>query len=360
MRPGIVGRRYRIERPLGTGGMASVVLARDEELGRPVAIKLLADNLAGDPDFRARFVREARVAARLSHPNVVAVFDTGEEEGRPFIVMEYVEGETLAELLRRERRLSPALAVDLGRQAAAALAHAHAAEVVHRDVKPQNLLVRGDGVLKIADFGIARAAEATRLTQAGTVLGTAAYLAPEQAAGEEATAAADVYSLGAVLYELLTGSAPYPADSLTELARKQSSGHVVPVRDLAADVPPQLEETVMRCLARFAERRPSAGDLAADLAAADDDRPTVPIARGDELRPTRVLAARPSRGRGGRWPWILAAAAAVVVALGAVAVASPDDDPARPAPVRVDRIDRGATPADQARNLAEWLRRYSR
>ena len=193
-----VGRgRYRLERPLGHGGMATVYLAHDVELDRPVAVKLLAESLAGDQAFRRRFLREARLAARLSHPNVVGVYDAGEaEDGRPYIVMEYVDGSTL----EGRGRLPPREAVGLAVQACHGLAHAHAAGLVHRDVKPHNLLLRSDGTLKVADFGIARAAEATALTQVGTVLGTAAYLAPEQATGGEVTPATDVYSLGAVLY----------------------------------------------------------------------------------------------------------------------------------------------------------------
>src|SRR6478672_10158107 len=185
--------------------MAVVYLAHDEELHRRVAIKVLAQHLAGDDSFRARFLQESKLASRLAHPNVVRVYDAGETDGSPYIVMEYVPGHTIAE---RGRRLHTE-AVPLALQACAGLQHAHDAGLVHRDIKPANLLVRDDDVLKIADFGIARTAELTRLTQHGTVLGTAAYLAPEQAEGEEVTAAADVYSLGAVLYEVLTGRPPY-------------------------------------------------------------------------------------------------------------------------------------------------------
>ena len=185
----VQGGRYRLERPLGHGGMATVYLAHDEELHRPVAIKLLAERLAGDADFRTRFLREARLAARLSHPNIVTVYDAGEaEDGRPYIVMEYVPGTTFAEL----GQIAPGEAVELAIQASRGLAHAHTAGLVHRDVKPQNLLLREDGTVKVADFGIARAAETTALTQVGTVLGTAAYLSPEQALGEQVTAAADI------------------------------------------------------------------------------------------------------------------------------------------------------------------------
>jgi serine/threonine protein kinase len=202
--------RYRIERELGRGGMATVYLAHDTELDRLVAIKLLAQHLATEDEFLARFLREARLAGRLSHPNVVRVYDAGDADGRPFIVMECVRGGSLAEA----SSLSATRVVRLGTQACAGLQHAHDTGLVHRDIKPANLLVRDDGVLKIADFGIARAAESTRHTQVGTLLGTAAYLAPEQVAGAEATPGSDVYALGAVLYELLTGRTPYTFDSL--------------------------------------------------------------------------------------------------------------------------------------------------
>ena len=168
--------RYRVEDVLGRGGMASVFRARDSDLDRPVAIKVLADHLADMPDFHDRFLREARLAAQLSHANVVQVFDVGEAGGRPFIVMECIEGATLAEELRERGRLEPEEVVDLGLQICGGLEHAHSAGLVHRDVKPQNLLLRLDGTVKIADFGIARAAETTRLTDAGSVLGTPAYL----------------------------------------------------------------------------------------------------------------------------------------------------------------------------------------
>jgi eukaryotic-like serine/threonine-protein kinase len=197
--------------------MATVDLAHDVELDRPVALKRLAENLARDEELQRRFVREARLAARLAHPNVVRVFDVGEYDGRPFIAMEYVDGEMLAEVNARRGPLPPAEAAGLAMQICAGLAAAHAAGLVHRDVKPQNLLLGNDGVLKLGDFGIAVRHEGTRLTTAGTVLGTAGYLAPEQARGEQVTAAADIYAVGAVLYELLTAEPSRTVESLAEL-----------------------------------------------------------------------------------------------------------------------------------------------
>ena len=342
----VAGGRYVIENTLGHGGMAVVYLARDAELGRPVALKVLAENLGGDGDVRERFVREARLAARLSHPNVVHVFDAGEDDGRPFIVMEYVPGETLADLLDRRRKLPPREATALAAQAARGLHQAHAAGLVHRDVKPQNLLLRDDGVLKIADFGIARAVDSSRLTQLGTVLGTASYIAPEQALGEAVGPQADIYSLGAVLYQLLTGRPPYDIESLAELAEQQRSGTIVPVRDLEPSVPTDVEAVVMRCLARDPKFRPSsAGELADALAAEPATRETVALPRG--RRPRRTT-----------WTWIAVAAlfGVVVLVLGLLRLGGDGSSPTRPTAPRVQPIAPGATAADEARNLSRWLR----
>jgi serine/threonine-protein kinase len=344
----VPGGRYRLERPLGHGGMATVYLAHDEELHRPVAIKLLAEHLAGEADFRKRFLREARLAARLSHPNVVSVYDAGEtEDGRPYIVMECVPGTTLAEL----GRVAPAEAVGLAAQACRGLAHAHAAGLVHRDVKPQNLLLREDGTVKVADFGIARAAETTALTQVGTVLGTAAYLSPVQALGKEVTAATDVYGLGAVLYELLTGRPPYEFDSLADLAAKQAAGEITPVRELAPEVPPHVEDAVMRSLARNPAYRPaSAADFARELGAADE--PTVPL-----QTPARAFpgpARRPNR----LWLFVAALLALAAIVLGVALTRGGDGSspPAKPRRTAVQPIPRETNAQQQATKIAAWLR----
>ena len=367
--------RYLLERELGRGGMATVHLARDAELDRPVAVKVLAGHLSGDEDFRERFVREARMAAGLSHPNVVQVFDAGEEDGRLFIVMEYVPGVTLADELRRVGTFAPAAAVDLALQACAGLEHAHDAGLVHRDVKPGNLLLREDGALKITDFGIARAVEATQLTQIGSVLGTAAYLSPEQAAGERVTAATDIYGLGVVLYELLTGRPPFVIESLTDLVAKHRESTVTPVRELEPAVPELLEAAVMKCLARNPDYRPaSAAALAHELAAASPEPPTVPLPPTSGVRATDVATAplpRPEASPPGRRRPAgrsrKAAAAVAFVALGlAAAVAGfwaagrgedPDPVPARQSErPRVEPVPAADDPGAQARNLSAWLR----
>jgi len=351
--------RYLIEDRLGGGGMAAVYRARDLELERDVALKVLAVATGDEDEFRKRFLREARVAARLSHPHVVQVYDAGEDGGRPYIVMEYVPGETAAQLLARRHKLSPSEASALALQAALGLQHAHENGLVHRDVKPQNLLVRDDGVLKVADFGIARAAEASRLTKAGMVLGTAAYLAPEQATGGETTAATDLYSLGAVLYELLTGRTPYQFRSLGELAAQQSRGAITPVRELEPAVPPALEALVMRCLAAEPRFRPdSAADVAAELATQTTETTVV---ASPSPTPRTGRSRRPRRRRARLWVGgaVLVSAIALVVGLvdfgGGGGAKTP---PPRLQP-HVNRVPPGTTPAEDARNLARWLREYS-
>lgn len=349
--------RFRVERMLGRGGMAIVYLANDQELHRPVAVKVLAEHLADDESIRKRFLREARLAARLSHPNVVHVYDAGETDGQPFIVMEYVPGETLAE----SGKLPTADTVQLALQACAGLQHAHDAGLIHRDVKPANLLLREDGVLKVADFGIARTAETAHLTQLGTILGTAAYLSPEQAAGERVTGAADIYALGAVLYELLTGRPPYQFDSLAELSHKQSSGVITPVRDLEPLVPEAVEAVVMRCLARVPRFRPTSAAEVADGLASALEAPTEPLLATAITEP---LQSRRYESIPGAGVWLSIAAAAAIallaVIVGLLQLGDGGGDPAPPPPARLGPPARGSTPAVEARNLSAWLRRHSR
>ena len=231
--------------------MSTVYRARDNILERQVAVKLLAEHLSEDEGFLARFRREALSAAKLIHPNVVQVYDSGHdpEAHRHFIVMEYVEGPTVTQLMRERDRLPVDQAVDIGVQSCQGLEYAHRHGVIHRDVKPGNLILNPDGVVKLVDFGIAKAAEDTGITQIGSVVGTAAYLSPERAQGEEATASADVYSLGVVLYQLLAGRLPYETGSLTELATRQQEGAPEPLHLINPEVSPELSRVVSRSLA---------------------------------------------------------------------------------------------------------------
>jgi serine/threonine-protein kinase len=269
--PREIAGRYELEGRLGAGGMSTVFLARDQVLERPVAVKLLAEHLSDDDAFVARFRREALAAARLQHPNIVQVFDSGEDEpsGRHFIVMEYVDGPSCADLLREQRQLGIEETIEIVRGACHGLDYAHRAGVIHRDVKPGNLLVSKEtGALKLADFGIAKAAEQTRITQVGAVLGTAAYLSPEQATGEEAEGPSDIYSLGVCAYQFLAGRLPYEYSSLTELALKQQNEGVAPITDFRPDVPPALDMAIRRCLERDpAMRYASAVEMASALEA---------------------------------------------------------------------------------------------
>jgi serine/threonine-protein kinase len=254
----MIAGRYRLERRLGVGGMSTVHLAFDERLERPVAIKLLAEHLADDPTFVSRFRREALAAARLVHPNIVQVFDFGfdDSQHQHFIVMEHVPGHSCAELLRDRGHLQVEQSVEIVSQACRGLDYAHRNGVVHRDVKPGNLLVSEAEVVKLADFGIARATDQSSITQVGSVLGTAAYLAPEQARGEEAGPQADLYSLGVVTYQLLSGRLPYEANSLSELALKQQREAPPPLDHLNADVPSPLSRAVASALALDKVQRP--------------------------------------------------------------------------------------------------------
>ncbi|TMM18443.1 MAG: serine/threonine protein kinase [Actinobacteria bacterium] len=263
----MVAGRYRLGDPLGSGGMAEVFDAMDERLERPVAIKLLRTELSGDPGLRRRFEIEARAAARLVHPNVVGVFDTGEVGGRPYIVMERLPGATLADRLREERMDEPGTR-RLASEVLGALAAAHAAGILHRDVKPSNILWARDGSAKVADFGIAKGTERTLDTQTGDitatnlVIGTPAYLAPERLLGHPATPRSDLWSLGAVLYEALAGVRPFP--SATALVHDPDQPEVVPLESRRPGLDPMLSTAIDRALARRPDQRfASAAEMAA-------------------------------------------------------------------------------------------------
>jgi eukaryotic-like serine/threonine-protein kinase len=274
--------RYRIVRKLGTGGMANVYLAEDEVLGRRVAIKILNDRHAGDDQFVERFRREAKNAASLSHPNIVSIYDRGEAEGTYYIAMEYLDGRSLKELIVARGPAPVNVAIDYARQILAAIRFAHRHGIVHRDIKPHNVLVDAEGRLKVTDFGIARAGT-SQMTEAGSIIGTAQYLSPEQAKGAPVDQTSDLYSVGVVLYELLTGVVPFSGDTPVEIAMKHLSMTPEPPSAKRAEVPRELDLVVLRALAKDpADRYQSAEEMDADLAR---------VARGAAISPATEEAA---------------------------------------------------------------------
>ena len=300
----VIAGRYELGERLGYGGMSTVQVALDRVLEREVAVKLLAEHLADDSQFISRFKREALSAAKLVHPNIVQVFDFGfdEDSGHHYIVMEYIRGRSGAEILREETRLGVNDTLELVDGACRGLAHAHRMGVIHRDVKPGNILRSDDGAVKLADFGIAKAmvGGASQITQAGSVLGTAAYLAPEQASGGEVGPPADLYGLGVVTYQLLAGRLPYDAASLTELALMQQREYPVRLDEIAPEVPAALAIAVERALElepeqRYAQRRRDAPRAARRRAR---DRPGGTPAG----RPRRPPCCRPRTGPRRRAP----------------------------------------------------------
>jgi eukaryotic-like serine/threonine-protein kinase len=293
--------RYRLLEPLGRGAMSVVWLAEDEELGRRVAVKTLAP--AAD---RARFDREAKAAAALSHPNICALYDYGEADGKPFMVLEYLPGGSLADLLRAGRPLADDESSRIVREVAEGLAHAHARGLVHRDLKPANILFDPEARPKIADFGIAQLHGSGTLTETGTVLGTASYISPEQAAGLPATPASDVYSLGVVLFQLLTGRLPFTAQNAMDVVRQHRDEQPPRVLDLRPDAPLSLAELTGRALVKDPAARPPDG---AGFAAA--------LAGGSE-GPTRVIPVPPPRRR---WRRGLLLALALLLLVGGIAAA---------------------------------------
>jgi eukaryotic-like serine/threonine-protein kinase len=332
--------RYRIVRKLGAGGMADVYLAEDQELGRRVAIKILNDRHAADDSFIERFRREAKNAAGLSHPNIVSIYDRGEAEGTYYIAMEFLDGRSLKELIVGRGPAPIKTAIDYARQILAALAAAHRQGIVHCDIKPYNVLVGPEGRLKVTDFGIARSG-ASQMTEVGSIIGTAQYLSPEQARGAPVDQTSDVYSVGVVLYEMLTGQVPFTGDTPLEIAMKHLSEVPVPPSELRAEVPHDLDSVVLRALAKEPrERYQSAEEMDADLKRVAEGLPVDPeteeaatsVLSGSGViaaaptsvmtRPTEVVPRRPPppgrtppagyygyegppRRRRPVWPWVL-------------------------------------------------------
>jgi non-specific serine/threonine protein kinase/serine/threonine-protein kinase len=297
----MLGGRYHLGSPLGRGGMADVLAGVDRRLARPVAVKVLRPEMAVRDDVRLRFEAEARAAARLSHPNVVAVYDTGEDGGRPYIVMERLPGKTLADCIA-EGPVDTGWLLQAAADVLAALGAAHAAGIVHRDVKPGNVLVAEDGTAKISDFGIAKSAEVASgadLTATGQLIGTPAYLAPERLAGAPATFLSDLYSLGVVLYEAFSGQKPFAGDSFVAVARAAQDGIHRPLAELRPDLDPRVTAVVERAMEPDPPRRfASAEEMAEALAGRPVARFSPPVsletaATVDERTPTWVGAGPP-------------------------------------------------------------------
>jgi eukaryotic-like serine/threonine-protein kinase len=317
----ILNGRYRLEARIGTGGMSSVYRAIDETLERPVAIKLMNREIATDSDQLERFRREARAVAQLSHPHIVGVIDYGEDQGRPYIVLEYVEGETLKERIRRNGELDVSEAVAYAIEIARALGCAHARHIVHRDVKPQNVLIDEEGSAKVTDFGIARSLDDDGLTADGRVLGTTDYVSPEQALGHDVSGQSDLYSLGIVLYEMLTGSVPFRGENQVAVAMKHVREELPDVQTLRPEVSASLAAVIDRATAKdLHERYRSDEELIADL----EDVLALEAARSGSAtgEATTVLRTLPRRARRrvplrvrSRPAWIALAALLVVVAL---------------------------------------------
>ena len=340
--------RYRVTRKLGGGGMADVYLAEDQELGRRVAVKILHERYANDEQFVERFRREATHAAGLSHPNIVSIFDRGETDGSYFIVMEYVEGRTLKELIRGRGPCPIPVAIAYTRQILSGLRYAHRNGVIHRDIKPHNVIVDPEGVVKVTDFGIARAG-ASQMTEEGAIIGTAQYLSPEQARGAPVDQTSDLYSTGIVLYELLTAEVPFSGDTPVEIAMKHLSEIPNPPSDLRAEVPDDLDNVVLRALSKEpADRYQSAAAMDADLETVAHgghvpletaEAATVVLAGGrvvDSTGATQVTRrARPGdappfdptrKRRGPVWPWLVGLGALIALAIAGFFLYEPIQD----------------------------------
>jgi eukaryotic-like serine/threonine-protein kinase len=324
----LIADRYELVELIGKGGMSSVFKAYDQMLDRTVAIKILHPHFTDDEEYVERFRREARSVAQLSHPNIVTVIDRGEDERRQFIVFEYVEGENLKQRLQRTGAMPVHDVLLLGLQMARALSFAHARGLVHRDVKPQNVLLNDDGQAKMTDFGIARSVDVQGVTITGTVLGTSEYIAPEQARGQRVDAQTDVYSLGVVLYELLTGAVPYEGETFVTVALKHVNEPVQSVLERRPDAPPRLALAVERAMAKSPDQRfESMDELVGELEACLDDldpssEDATMITRGPVAAPRRRRERPPRRRRRRRlgvlWPIAAVLGVLVVAALAAL------------------------------------------
>ncbi len=317
----LIDGRYRVVKRLGSGGMADVYLVEDQQLGRRIALKLLYRHLAEDVQFVERFRREASSAAGLQHPNIVSIFDRGEWNGTYYIAMEYVEGHTLKEVIRERGPAPPEAATDIVLQILRAARFAHQRGVVHRDLKPQNVLIDGDGRVQVTDFGIARAG-ASDMTETGSIMGTAQYLSPEQAQGRPVDARSDLYSIGIILYELLTGRVPFDAESPVSVALKQVSEAPVPPRRLDAALPPALEGVVMRALEKDPARRfQNADEFIEALHAARLSPEAVVV---EEQAPIEEILEEDDRQGRRWWLWLLILLALAAIAFGAYLLLKPE------------------------------------
>src|SRR5439155_19319284 len=288
----VLGGRYRLQERIASGGMGTVWAAEDETLHRRVAVKVLNEGLSADERFTERFRREARAAAGLSHPAIAGGYDYGEEDGRPYIVMELIDGDTLADRVQRIGALDPEETVRIGAAVADALAFAHAQGIVHRDVKPANIMFDRSNAVRVLDFGIAAPLEgSTGLTLTGTILGTSRYISPDQAEGERAAPASDVYSLGVVLYETLVGEPPFVRETPVATALAHIHERPRPIRDLRPGTPPDIADVVQEALSKDPANRPSPEELAARLRDAKPSAAsTIPAGAATETLPVPALA----------------------------------------------------------------------
>ena len=290
-----INDRYQIIKTLGEGGMANVYLAHDTILDRNVAVKVLRGDLANDEKFVRRFQREALSASSLSHPNIVEMYDVGEDDGQYYIVMEYVDGMTLKQVLKKRGHLSVTEVVDIMLQVTDGMAHAHDAYIIHRDIKPQNIMILSNGMIKITDFGVATALNSTQLTQTNSVMGTVHYLPPEQANGKGSTIRSDIYSMGIMMYELLTGLVPYKGDNAVEIALKHLKEPLPSVRKFNSSIPQSIENVIIKATAknpknRYTDARAMHEDLktALDESRQNEKRYVYPYPEND-LEETKVL-----------------------------------------------------------------------